>query len=852
MHHSDVAYWRYLQSLPAGHADLPSARVCRLLLRTFQRWAEKPLWLTEQDVGHLFEGRSDLSPTPLQVIKSQPVVMRKAFAIRRMLEVITDPDIAKKAGTFAVDPDELILGTLPPFSVGQGKEFVRYLDKDETLAAMLDYLNELSPMGHIVPGYDRVVTYGLRGLIADCEVHMPSVDERGQTFLTSVTESLKAVIDYAGKYAAEAERIAKTFPDDASQATILASAERLRRVPEHKAESFHDAVQSIFLVHCALHWTVEIVPLGRIDQILHPFYEEDVRHGRLTAEAAQEILDCFWIKLDERAILNRRHLENRFTACDGVLTGFWGSSNFDQGSLTNQWMQQITVGGLVADSETLPKDACNAVTRMCLEAARRLPLNSPTLDLRVHAGTPIDVLEMAADALLSGGAHPVLLHDDKIIAGLRENRHDVVPVAAARDYACDGCYETMVAGQSEFSFGFVSAPDVVEKALNRGASFSAAGPVHLRGFKDSWRSPAATEFRSFDEFWATMSEHIELGCHRYIRNVLLNYGNKAAVAPSPLLSALIEDCVRSGRDLTEGGSRYHIFSPLLTGISTAADSLYAIKKIVYDEKLVAMDELVTALATDWGARMADADGRVLPAVGRAMSIERVREIRELCERQPKFGFGHHDVDTLAWNLITVFCDRVASAWTSNCHAERYRALQDRYSTKDHKFSILLIPGVGTFEQYLFSGSFLGASADGRRAGDSVASDLSPAPVHRDRPAIPADGAGRHARTGGLNESFRSYAHSVISRLGDGAPADYNLPEDYPRERLVEQLKAFARGHGGSVATFTVADPTTLAAAQADPDAYNLVRVRMGGWTEFFVCLFPEHQEQHRRRPLFVS
>ncbi len=83
-------------------------------------------------------------------------------------------------------------------------------------------------------------------------------------------------------------------------------------------------------------------------------------------------------------------------------------------------------------------------------------------------------------------------------------------------------------------------------------------------------------------------------------------------------------------------------------------------------------------------------------------------------------------------------------------------------------------------------------------------------------------------------------------------ADYNLPEDFPVERLTALLKAFARGNGGSVATFTVADPETFANAQRDPEAHNLVRVRMGGWTEFFICLFPEHQEQHRRRPLFTE
>jgi pyruvate-formate lyase len=90
----------------------------------------------------------------------------------------------------------------------------------------------------------------------------------------------------------------------------------------------------------------------------------------------------------------------------------------------------------------------------------------------------------------------------------------------------------------------------------------------------------------------------------------------------------------------------------------------------------------------------------------------------------------------------------------------------------------------------------------------------------------------------------------MKRFGDGCPVDYNIPEGFDRARLVEILHAFAQGKGGSICTFTVADPATFAAAQAHPDRYNLLRVRMGGWTEFFVALFPAHQEQHKRRPLY--
>lgn len=853
MHHNDINYWRYLVSLEKGNPDLPSPRVCKLMERMFQRWREKPLWPEETDMGHLFIDRDDLTISERTELAKLPIPIRKARALRRLFEIITDKKIAARTGSFSVDADELILGTLPPFSVGQGKEFVNYLTKDERLNAMLSYLSERSPMGHIVPDHGRVVTQGLRTLIGDCIERAKVADEKQRCFYQSVCESLEAIIFYAHQYADEAERVAAGLPkNDNRSASLLESAKRLRKVPEQKADTFIEAVQSIQLMHCALHWTVEIVPLGRLDQILFPLYEADIKAGILTRAEAQEILDCFWIKLGERAILNRRHLENRFTATDGVLTGTIGSSNYDQGGLLNQWMQQITIGGVIANSDEVATDACNEVTEMCLESSRRLPLNSPTLDLRVHAGTPPGILQLAARTLLSGGAHPVILNDDKIIAGLLEGSAGHADLATARNYACDGCYETMFAGESEFSFGFVSAPDAIEKAINRGAGIAGAGPSNLLGTKDSWRSKAANNITSWPEFLETMNEHILLGCHRYIHNLLLTYGNKADICPSPMLSALIGGCIEAGRDLADGGARYHIFSPLLTGISTAADSLYVIKTLVFEQKQFTLDELRTALTTDWGKGLIKTNEKDVPALGLAINNERIKEIRQLCNSQPKFGFGNRDVDELAWSLIDNFCDAVAQAWKSDTHRKGYEILREKYNCKDHPFHILLVPGVGTFEQYVFSGSFLGASADGRPSRSAIASDLSPAPVHSDLPVEPEDKTQRHARIGTLQNSFKSYAHGSMSRLGDGAPADYNLPEDFPVDKLTAQLKAFANGQGGSIATFTVGDPETLAAAKANPEAYNLVRVRMGGWSEFFVCLFPDHQEQHRRRPLFIS
>lgn len=856
MHHNDVEFWRHLQSLPAGHKDLPSPRVCRLLLKVLEGWKSRPGWLDEADIGHLFRDRVDLTPTQVNALASKPVAVRKALATKRMLELIVDPRIARRSASCSISPDELIVGTLPPFSVGQGKEFVRYLTQEEELAGALDYLNELSPMGHIVPNHALVLERGLQALVAEARTRgtASAATPSQRAFYESVAVSLEAVMGYALRYAEMARAMAATLPaSDERSRSLLTVAENLEHAPANPPRSFHEALQAIYIVHCALHWTVEIVPIGRLDQLLIPFYEKDIEAKRVTPDGAQELIDCFWLKLDERVILSYRHAENRFTSSDGVLTGYWGASNFDQGGLLNQWMQQVTIGGVLSNDDAEPKDACNDVTSLCLEAARRLPLNSPTLDLRVHTKTPDRILEHAARALLSGGAHPVLLNDEVIVPALQNNSGPTIPLAAARNYACDGCYETMVAGESEFSFGFIFALETIEKTLNRGAGLADAGPINLRGRKDSWRSKPAADIGSFDEFRTILIEHLLLSCHRYLRGLTLHYGNKEAVAPSPLLSALISGCMESGTDLTAGGARYHIFSPLLIGVSNAADSLYVIERLVFDDKAFSLQELTTCLATDWGHSFIDACGESTTPFGPHVSRKRIDEIRELCLAQPKFGNGVRDVDTHAWWLLEAFTNCVAKARMDPVHVRGFEALSNRYGDASRPFAINLAPGVGTFEQYVSMGFLSGASADGRRSRDPIASDLSPSPIASDRPATvcgPANAPAQHARQFRLDASLKSYSSPVMQRLGDGAPVDYNIGEDMDVPTLTQALRSFSKS-GASICTFTVADPATFLAAQKDPERYNLVRVRMGGWTEFFVALFPAHQEQHRRRPFHV-
>jgi pyruvate-formate lyase len=821
----------------------------------FQRWKDRNTWLSEGQVGHLFREREDLTHQQKEELARKPVAVRKALAIERMLAIIADRTLSGPAGSNAIANDELIVGTMPPFSVGQGKEFVRYLTEEEELAGELRYLNELSPMGHIVPNHGVVLDCGFEAMANEAaqKATTAGVTPAQSAFYESVAISLRAVIEFAASYARMArERAALPTTPSARKTDLTLVANNLDVAPRTPAKTFHQALQAIYLLHCALHWTVEIVPIGRLDQLLNPYYENDIKAGILTCEQAQELIDCFWIKLDERVILTPRFAENRFTSSDGQLTGSGGPANYDQGALLNQWMQQITIGGVLPNDQVPAQDASNTVTRLCLEAARRLPLNSPTLDLRLHPGSPDDLLDLAAEALLAGGAHPVLLNDNIIVPALMENAGPPIGASAARNYACDGCYETMVAGESEFSFGFVSALDVIEKTLNRGAGIAAAGATHLRGLKGSWRSKPAAEIEDFEDFQHILRSHMLLGVHRYINDLYQFYGNKADIAPSPLLSALIKGCLETGRDLAAGGSNYHIFSPLLVGVSSAADSLYVIENLVFNDNAFTLPELLGCLVSDWGNAFVSIAGQPTLAFGTSIEKGRIKDIRELCLKQPKFGNGDKRVDRLAWWLLNTFAECVRDASKDPVHKAARHRVEKHYSTPSSPFRVNFAPGVGTFEQYAFSGSFNGASADGRRSMAPIASDLSPAPVVSDQDAVvQTDVVIRHARVCQLNDSLRSFANPVMKHFGDGAPVDYNVREDYPPENLVKFIRRFANGEGGSICTFTVCDPETFAAAQQNPDQYNLIRVRMGGWTEFFVALFPHHQEQHKRRPLYV-
>tara|TARA_R110000868_G_scaffold266583_1_gene525806 strand:+ start:15571 stop:19110 length:3540 start_codon:yes stop_codon:yes gene_type:complete len=824
--------------------DAPSNRILTLLDYTFSRWRSN--WYVRRHtppMGHL----ADYLAAGEESILQGSIVLRKGMAIKKTLSDLVPGEYGQQADVFRLDDEDVIVGAMPNLSLGMGKEVLRYLREDERIPAYLKGLNEFSGMGHIVPGYEKLLTIGVNGYIEEASALRDAATEpEKQDFYQAIVYTFEGVAAYCVAYADLAKkRYAQLANTEVDKRDNLVAIEcRMRHLATLPPVGFADAAQLIFTLHCCLHLTGEPISVGRLDQLLIPFYERD----NLTEAAAQEVIDSLWIKIGEKALLNRHHFDDTLTY--GTTAVDYVAGNFPQGGAVNQWIQQVTVGGYLPNEDETPTDGCNAVTMLCLRATRRLPLNAPCLSLRVNTQTPKLIIDEAARAILSGGAMPILINDDKLCQGLKQSGK-LVTWTSARNYACDGCYEAMLAGENEFAFSNLPALESLELALNQGVMYAAAGPVHIRGMKTSFRSKPATAITSFHELLDLYFEHFRWRAIAFFNDTLSRYGDVSAICPTPLLSSLVAGCLEKGRDLYDGGAKYHILAPMMIGLSNTIDSLYAIKRLVFDADtcVTTLGELVECLICDWGNSMHEPEHDIRAGELRAGNrAKRYRELREYALALPKFGSGHNGMADIAQTVVTRLCDIVQETIREPIPVLRDKLahIKTIYGTDAFPFEFQVTPGVGTFEGYVGEGQMFGASADGRHNGAPLASDFSPAPSAQDKPVV------HHPRP--IMKSLADWNFlSAGEGLSNGSPTDINIREDFPLHDLENVIQAFANSEiGTNLLTITTANPETFENAAQYPEKYELVRARMGGWSEFFVAMFPEHQQQHRRRPLFES
>jgi Dyp-type peroxidase family len=820
----------------------------------------------------------DTANAKAAAIMGQPVAVRAAWAARLLCGLAATPAIGRR-GNGGMDicdihPLDLLAGSIPAQSLAEGRYLIDYTlddDDDDERFRMFDLaLGPNSGVGHVVPSYDVVLAGGLNGLrerIDEAESELRKVEpEHAATaapFYAASRLAVQGLAEHLLGLAESASDLAQELGEGRAieRASLTALAARLRRLGDGQPPTgVVEALQLILSCHAALHLCGEPVAVGRLDRLIAPFQKRE----SLSEAALQEAIDCFWLKLGEKTLLNRLFIDDRQE--QGNLAMGNRAGPYPKGQSVNQWIQQLTVGGRNIDGSWEYSD----VTLACLRAASRLPFNAPVLSLRVGNDMPSDwreqLLSEAARGQLSGGASPILLNDDKIIPGLAGSADNIGPAAAApeaqlwnskvsledaHNYACDGCYEPQFVGANWFTLGGITLLQMLELALNQGRQIQSAGPVDLLGKNVSFRSPAASAITDYKELEGLFFKHFEWSFAKQIEGTLADFGRMGGVCPSPILSLFINDCLAKGRDMYAGGPRYHVLGPCFTSLANTINSLWAIRTMCFDENtaVTTLAELVQALLCNWGENIIDplvhSTVLALDSDRAAQAAAHFKQLRAIALTLPRWGRGDAEIDAFG-NRI---CARVAEIAVQvmvkprEGLAAQYQRVAKAYGTKDHQFGgFCMEPGVGTFASYVEQGLGCAASADGRLSAQPLGTDMSPSPSPLDLPAVQSTQQRADALT--ALEGIRS---KNAFGYANGAPFDLNVDEMMTEARLVEILSAFAQGAGSNILTVTTADQQTFLNAAASPESYDLLRVRMGGWTEMFVAMHATHQKVHPRR-----
>ena len=673
-------------------------------------------------------------------------------------------------------------------------------------------------VGHVTVKYEEVLAIGYKGIIdkAQAELDRCQVGDgnyvKKSHFLKAVILSCQAVIEYAERYAELASQMAAECTDPVRKQELLQISQNCSRVPANGATSFYEACQSFWFVQQLLQVesSGHSISPGRFDQYMYPYYKADLDKGIITRESAQELLDCIWVKLND---LNK--VRDAASA-----EGFAGYSLF----------QNLIVGGQDKDGN----DVTNDLSVMCILASMHVHLPMPSLSIRVWNGSPHELLIKAAELTRTGIGLPAYYNDEVIIPALL-NRG--LTLADAREYNIIGCVEPQKAGKTD---GWHDA-----------AFFNMCRPLELvfsngmdKGELVGIQTGDVTKMTTFEEFYDAYKKQME-----YCISLLVNADNAIDVAhaervPLPFESCMVDDCISRGLSVQEGGAIYNFTGPQGFGIANMADSLYAIRKLVYEDKKVSMEEYKEALAwnydkgldeqsvkdisemilkgmQDGGMNVTEDTAKaVLTTVMRLKPTEeqlrRFTEIHHMIDEVPKYGNAIDDVD--------YFARDVAYTYT--------RPMQKYHNPRGGQYQAGLYPVSANVPL----GGQTGATPDGSYAHTPVADGVSP--------------------SAGKDVKGPTAAATSVSRLDHFIVSNGTLfnQKFHPSalagreglEKFVSLIQTFFDQKGMHM-QFNVVDRETLLDAQKHPEKYSHLVVRVAGYSALFTTLSRSLQDDIIRR-----
>ncbi len=662
------------------------------------------------------------------------------------------------------------------------------------------YGNSGATSGHLIPDYKKIIDKGFKAeyeYLKGLYDALPQSDKDGDkgAQLRAMMTACTMPEELAEKYSAFCKAQAEKCTDPKRKEELLVMAANTAKVPWNGAENFYEAVQSLWLTHMLVMSDEKYpgpgVSFGRIDQYLYPYYQKSIADG-MSEDFMKEILGCFWFHCN-----TAYDAQIRVGGNQGITAGFG---------------QLLTLSGMDKDGNDLTND----LTYLFLDVIDDMsPILEPKPNVRLHRGSPEKLLDKVVDMISTSQGAPFLLNfDERSMAGMmREAKYcgDKINLDNVCEYAPVGCLENTMVGNDRSG--------TVDNNLNllKALELVYANGMDMEPYEDKMGGPPTKltqdgpmtgelkDLDTWDKFWNAYVTQTKYIIQKMVDNYEMSESIRAKFNPTPYLSTLVTGCAEKGIDVTQGGAEISFVTMEGVTFATTVDSLLAVKYLVYDNKECTLEELVKALRANWEGY------EVLQAKAQF--------------RAPKYGRDDDDADAMAQQVMKMWSDEV---WT---HKTKSTGRQFR-------------PGMLSWNYWIGSSYILKASANGRKNPQFLSNAICPSNgADINGPTSNANSVG--VALGGKAE--KGDWGDYVNYLPNGASHTITFNTSLIRDPAhKEKFKSFLKGYienGGTALQINILDPDVLRDAQAHPQDYRHLLVRITGYNAYFVSVGKELQDE---------
>lgn len=629
--------------------------------------------------------------------------------------------------------NDRILGSMRGMYI---ENFELFPDADKIVDAM-GRRTFMTCFDHYAPNYEHFLKDGIDGTIKNIDASLAKYegDEVKTDFLKAARKSMQAMSIVLEQYADEAEKLG-----------LNEAAQRCRAVAHRAPQTFGEALQLTFIIYTLFSYEGRYaMAFGRMDQFLYPYYEADKKAGRITREDAEDLMACTLYKLCER-------------------TKLWGCDD----------VSNIAIGGVKPEDGS---DAVNELSYIILNAVNACHIPGPNLSARISKHTSMDFIDECLKVVGTGLGYPAMMNDEVNIAALERYGYKTED---CRNYCMVGCIENFIQGkQPPWSDGRYNSPKYIELALNNGMDT-------ISGMQRGPKTGDASEFSTMEQFMEALDAQMRYGAKCYMEDVLAHYANKPPMDfQQPFLSCFCDDCIERGLDINMGGAHYpSAHGAACMGIGTMADCLAAIEKLVYNDKIMTLPQMVDILKANFEG------------------YEKERAMMLAC---PKYGNNDDFVDKYAkWYI-----------------EEHYNIFKDYKTVDGGPVYIAIASNIQNIE----AGTHIAATPDGRFS-QSEESDA----------ASPMHGMDKHGPTAAL----LSLAKPDYTKSATGTVVNQKYPpsafEDEEKRRKLGAMIRVYFNHGGQEIQINSISRDTLYDAMNNPEKYSSMVVRVSGFSAYYTRL----------------